>query len=190
MRIKLFLGALVCWFLISCNPNTECPPSSKVYYENLILKVPYQLNDSVTFEDSIGNELTFYLNKINSGFVEGYDNIGLDCGSQYLHKYEYSKYYFSEKNNKSNLWIGNFRKSDTIFSGGGYYLLVTINGDNYELPSDFIQNTYGNTTETILNGKKYNNLRYEYYKNNELYYSKEFGLVCFKTNNVTWFLKK
>jgi hypothetical protein len=191
MKIKLFLASLVCWVFVSCNPNTECPPSSKVYNNNLILKVPYQVNDSITFIDSIGNELNFYLKNVSSGFINGYNNIGSDCG-QYLHKYEYSKYYFSEKNNKANLFVGNYMKADTLFFKDGEGILyVGINEDNYWFSSYNIQNDYHPATKTILNGTTYNNLSHEKYSNNnETYYSKEFGIVCFRTNDVTWFLKR
>jgi len=192
MNKSIFMGFILSTILSCSKYDPDCGNSSIPQFSNLYLKVPYTINDTLHFTDTIGNELRFILTELESGFVDEINNSNPDCGA-FTIKMQYTKYHFIETNNNARLWIGNFMKSDTLFLEGAQTLQICINTVNYEFFSSAINQKSLTIKERELNSVKYYDLSYPEHTSNpnaELFYTKDLGIIYFKSDSIKWYLKR
>lgn len=222
-KYLLLLLSTILLMLTSCEDWESCP--SDVFLDNIYLADssksfnPYEGNEVLTFEDSLGNQKVFKTSEnpniyYPDSWIYDYrilidklceDNGGDDRRDQYSYyipetisgAYESETDYFCYRLTTINDYIYEYPQSKRFFD---VFQLQGGVGYSPDAEFEFFFERYFNyrvyerqsyKKDTVVLGKSFSDVYYDYswYNDYGLMFSKEFGVVAIKDQGVTWVLK-
>ncbi len=184
----ILLIGLTC--LAGCfNKEPDC--GCNCHHNYVYFGIPYEEGDVVKFTDSIGNKLVFTLKKsVYGDYIISNYYTSEDCGQQALYN-QYNHNYFEEALGRKRLFIGEYTGSDTIYHIGSNTLCIGIDSFNFGYYTEELRVDKYMIPSITLNGKKYTNVfvpgPYRW-RDKQVYYNKEIGIISFKVDSVQWYL--
>jgi hypothetical protein len=152
--------------------------------------IPYSGNDTLKFIDTAGSILTFIGQGIDSNYVsiDKY-NSGPACPPDY-DNYQYFQYSFNEIYNKANMKIIHYTNRNGYDVSG---FDVIFNQSKFPFADSDIKNDNSIfiIKQRSFNGKLYTNLFYNYMKGttDSVFYNRTIGIISFKINGLSYYLK-